>query len=349
MGDVPDDTSEPSPLQEVNTLPQDPSMSQVNPVQETPGVQTDAPKITPSSPHPPGSAASVSAPASVADSIETVTPSLGGTPHTQVNVVSRESEARPSTADKPHQFYPNLAVKRHGNIDNDNDSLVSRSTANRTNFSMGGTRRPPSRSHIPSIMPAYSFYHPLRPPAVSNASGQEQIPEPKPPEEISNIQPDSISNAEEISSVHGKPSKEPLLPKPATVKQEARALHPVVEIASNRTSRNSAQLLGAAAPVLPAATSSAKANPHSKEKSRNWEHFPGKTKYHLSGRVQFGTQYLANIGTATLILIPTGLYFAFTYFLIDCFNKLVDGIYGQNIPLHYLLHSHISFFYVYHL
>lgn len=128
---------------------------------------------------------------------------------------------------------------------------------------------------------------------------------------------------DEISSVHGKPSTEPLLPKQVAVKQQVPiVLHPVIEAASARTSMYSAHLLGAStAPVVPSASvAQEKKNgvshvPEQKtnKDTRNWEHFPGRTRYHLNGRVQFGTQYFANIGTATLILIPTALYFAFTY------------------------------------
>jgi len=136
-----------------------------------------------------------------------------------------------------------------------------------------------------------------------------------------------LGQGDEISSVHGKPSTEPLLPKQVvSVKQEAlppRVLHPVVEAASTRTSMYSTHLLGTnAAPVIPPATIPQEKNGAShvpgqkiNKETRNWEHFPGKTKYHLNGRVQFGTQYFANIGTATLILIPSALYFAFTYVL----------------------------------
>ena len=132
---------------------------------------------------------------------------------------------------------------------------------------------------------------------------------------------------DEISSVHGKPSTELLLPKQVAMKQEvSKVLQPVMETASNRTSMYSTHLLGttaAAAAVPPVANSQEKNGiSHSqvqtaKQQTRNWEHFPGKTKYHLNGRVQFGTQYFANIGTTTLILVPTALYFAFTYVSLE--------------------------------
>ena len=274
------------------------------------------------SPHPPGSSASVAA--SIADSVETATPTLGTSAQTQVNVVNRGFT--PADKPNPHQFYANLPAKRHGNTDADNESMISRSTAQRTNISssnVGGHRRPPSRSHVPAIMPAYSFYHPLRPPAVASASGQEQIAQtPKAMDDQPPVVPgETPSVNDEISSVHGKPSTEALLPKPPAppLRTEFRPLHPVAETASNRTSMHSTQLLGANAPVVPPAPT-----PQPKQKpevpklakhTRNWEHFPGKTRYHLGGRVQFGTQYWANIGTAALILIPTSLYFAFTYVL----------------------------------
>ena len=295
------------------------------------GRQDPIPSTIPSSPQPPGSSAS--APGSFADSVETMTPTLGGSGQTQVNFVNRGLPPRPSTADKPgssHQFYPpNLAARRHAaTADNDNDSLVSRSTAQRTTFSVGGTgRRPPSRSHIPAIMPAYSFYHPLRPPAVANASAAQQIPETEPldePERRPNKSPAASSMQTDegpSNSMHGKPSIEPLLPVPAVVKHGniARVLHPVIETASTRTSMLNTQILGnktpTAARLSPIAMMQEKKNGNSlsTDKTRNWQHFPGKTHYHLGGRVQFGTQYFANIGTITLLLIPTGLYFAFTY------------------------------------
>jgi hypothetical protein len=285
-----------------------------------------APSTIPS-PQPPGSSASASAPgSSVADSVDTVTPTLGGSAQTQVNVVNRGLPPRPTTADRSsssQQFYASLSARRHAaTADNDNDSLVSRSTAQRTTFSVGGTaRRPPSRSHIPAIMPAYSFYHPLRPPAVANASAAQQIPETKPLDETPEVRPDiSPAVSSEGPSMHGKPSTEPLLPKPAAFRQDnSRVLHPVIEIASTRTSMlNSSQMLGNKTPTtarLPpiAILQEKNANSQSMDKTRNWQHFPGKTHYHLGGRVQFGTQYFANVGTITLLLIPTGLYFAFPY------------------------------------
>ena len=295
------------------------------------GRQAATPSTTPPSPQPPGSSASV--PASVADSIETVTPTLGGSAQTQVNVVNRGLPPRPSTGDKPgssHQFYPpNLAARRHAaTADNDNDSLISRSTAQRTTFSVGGTgRRPPSRSHIPAIMPAYSFYHPLRPPAVANASAAQQIPETNPldePERRPNESPATSSMQTDegpSNSMHGKPSIEPLLPMPAVVKQDnsTRVLQPVIETASTRTSMLNTQILGnrtptpARLPPIAIVQEKTSGNSQSIDKTRNWQHFPGGTHYHLGGRVQFGTQYFANIVTITLLLIPTGLYFAFPY------------------------------------
>src|ERR1700737_134460 len=114
-----------------------------------------------------------SAPGSIAgESVASATPTLGGTSQTQItNVVApRGFTPRPSTSDKPHshELYANIPTKPPTTKDTDNESQVSRSTAQRTNFSstLGGTRRPPSRSHVPAIMPAYSFYHPLRPQAV---------------------------------------------------------------------------------------------------------------------------------------------------------------------------------------
>lgn len=308
--DVPPPPSPPSP--ETDPVAEDTPTSDEKTAAEPRPETTASTTIT--SPHPPGSSASGLE--SIADSIETVTPTLGGSTQTQVNVVNRGFTPRPSTADKPntHQFYANLPLKRHGATDIDNESLMTRSTAQRTNVTVGGSRRTPSRSHIPAIMPAYSFYHPLKPPAVANASGQQQIPQTKQDEESGvrpGTSPTTSQQTDEVSSMRGKPSTEPLLPKPAVVKTEPRVLHPVSEIASNRTSMHSSQLLGANAPVLlPPTTLHEKNGP---PKTRNYQHFPGNTKYHLHGRVQFGTQYLANIATVTLILIPTGLYFTFTY------------------------------------
>lgn len=322
MADEPEGNDNPPPStsqSEPDPLPPDSSASDQKPFSESSFAPVDTATTAPS-PVPPGSSASVRE--SVADSIETATPTLGGSNQTQVNVVNRGFTPRPSTGDKPnsHQFYANLPTKRYGTTDVDNESLVSRSTAQRTNFSsmtMGGSRRPPSRSHIPAIMPAYSFYHPLRPPAVANASGQQQIPQTETKEEETEARPTTSPQTEEVSSVHGKPSTEPLLPRPAVIKQETRQLHPVMEAASTRTSMLSSHLLGTSAPVIaPFATPMPQENndiPRVSSKTRNWQHFPGKTKYHLNGRLQFGTQYLANIVTATLILIPTGLYFGFTY------------------------------------
>jgi hypothetical protein len=239
-----------------------------------------------------------SAVGSIADSISTATPTLGGSNQTQVNVLNREFPMRPSTAERPHPFYPGFPPTRK-QTDNDNDSFISRSTAARTNFSTSMGRRPPSRSHIPAIMPAYSFVHPLPPPAVASASAQQQIapakedPVPRP----------LTSPQDEITSVHGKPSTERLIPSP-TIKQENNQLYPVAE-SSNPSAENV---------HVPPPTTVQPVNQTNQPRTRNWQHFPGKTKYHLNGRVQFGTQYLANFATATLILIPTGLYFAFTYF-----------------------------------
>jgi hypothetical protein len=353
MAEIPDD-KHPPPLSETD---QEPPISDQEAAPDALPL-TDTPMSIPS-PNPPGSSAS--GPGSIAESVETVTPTLGGSVQTQVNVVNRGFTPRPSTADKPnsHQFYANLPVKRHGATDIDNESLISRSTAQRTNFSstMGGSRRPPSRSHIPAIMPAYSFYHPLRPPAVANASGQQQIPQTKPIEELearpTTSSPTTSQQADEISSVHGKPSKEPLLPKPAAVRQEPRALHPVFETASNRTSMRSTKLLGTNTPVAPPVafqpSQEKKEVPQPPKQTRNWQHFPGQTRYHLHGRIQFGTQYWANIGTAVLIFIPTGLYFAFTYFLPQnsvLINMIVVAICGPSTPQRYLLHSPTSHYYV---
>lgn len=309
--------------------------------QETPAtdstVSAELPQAPPSanasadSHPPPGSSASI--PESAASSVVTATPTLGGSTHTQVNVVNREFTPRPSTSDRPHhQFFANIPQKRLGtaNSENDNESTVSRSTVHRTNMSAtGGGRRPPSRSHVPAIMPAYSFYHPLRPPAIANASGQQEIPQTaKSIEEqikaIENqakaneeLRPTTSQRSEEFSSVHGKPSTEPLIPPPAILKPGATPLHPVVEgsSASNRTSMHSAQLLRTTPPAQNPPTQSKNGVAHATTTkiTRNWQHFPGKTHYHLGGRVQFGTQYLANVVTAVLILIPVGLYFAFTY------------------------------------
>lgn len=309
-----------------------------------------------SNPRPPGSSASV--PESVT-SVVTATPTLGGSTQTQVNVVNREFTPRPSTSDKSqHQFYANIPPKRPGTTENDNESIVSRSTAHRTNMSSTGGRRPPSRSHIPAIMPAYSFYHPLRPPAVANASGQQEIPQTtktmedeqlklpenqaKPSDEL---RPATSQRSLEFSSVHGKPSTEPLLPPPAAVKPGINQLHPVVEgsSASNRTSMLSAQLLRTTPPAQNPSEPAKNGVKHitTKATTRNWQHFPGKTRYHLGGRVQFGTQYLANIGTGVLILIPVGLYFTFTYiFLFPLVDVLVVDISGQNFPPAYPYHSH---------
>ena len=328
--------------------PQDPSESEQSPLDDSPASQNDA-STTITVPHPPGSSASLQE--SIADSVETATPTLGGSTTTQVNVVNRGFTPRPSTSsDKPntqHQFYANLPTAKTHRGD-DNESLVSRSTAQRTNFSSsqvgGGHRRPPSRSHVPAIMPAYSFYHPLRPPAIAQASGQQQMPQT---EEIVIPQKEILGQGDEISSVHGKPSTEPLLPKQVVlVKPEVppRVLHPVVEAASNRTSMYSTHLLGTnAAPGIPRTSVSHQKNngvlhvPVEKmnQETRNWQHFPGKTKYHLNGRVQFGTQYFANIGTAALIIIPSALYFAFTYLLLQIpSNQTGAVICGQNILLH---------------
>jgi len=269
-----------------------------------------------STPQPPGSSASLQesiVPDSVADSIETATPSLGGSNQTQVNVVSRGFTPRPSTTDKPnHQFYANLPMKRP--TDNDNESLISRSTAARTNFSSTmGPRRPPSRSHVPAIMPAYSFYHPLKPPAVASAAGEQQLAHAT--AEASSEMPTMTNQPEEVSSVHGKPSTEPLLPKPASLKQVS-PLNPVAETTSNRTSMLSAHLMRPPATEGTPPETHHEKNGNKSSRTRNWQHFPGKTNYYLGGRVQFGSQYLAPLGILTLILIPTGLYFAFTYFLL---------------------------------
>jgi len=325
--------------------PQDPSESE----QSSPDENNDA-SATISIPPPPGSSASLQD--SVAESTDTATPTLGGSTTTQVNVVNRGFTPRPSTSsDKPntqHQFYANIPTAKTHRGD-DNESLVSRSTAQRTNFSSsqvgGGHRRPPSRSHVPAIMPAYSFYHPLRPPAIAQASGQQQMPQT---EEIVIPQKEVPGQGDEISSVHGKPSTEPLLPKKvALVKQEVppRVLHPVVETASNRTSMYSTHLLRTStAPGIPPASVPQQKNngvlhvpvQNMNQETRNWQHFPGKTKYHLNGRVQFGTQYFANIGTGALIVIPSALYFAFTYLLLQIpANQIVVGICGPNILLHY--------------
>jgi len=285
---------------------------------------------------PPGSSPSVAD--SATDSITTqTTTTVGGPNQTQVNVINRETtvSSRPSTADNK-QFYPNIIpLKKHQQLQQlqqqqqqqeteDDDSEASRSTAQRTNMSSTiGHRRPPSRSHVPAIMPSYSFYHPLRPPAVVNAAAQQQIPQPEisATSEAQNRLAQSSSAGEEIPSVHGKPSTEPLLPATAPAKDVHR-LYPLVETASTRTNRGSTQLLANAAPATSAPVSHTVPHPRvqepvmpSQQKTRNWEHFPGKTKYHLGGRVQFGRQYWANVGTLTLILIPTGLYFGFTYLL----------------------------------
>jgi len=264
---------------------------------------------------PPGS--SNSAPDSVSDSIITQTTTVGGTGQTQVNVVNREFTSRPSTSDKPSSFYPQLPAKKAA-VDDDEDSEVSHSTANRTNVSSAmGHRRPPSRSHVAAIMPSYSFYHPLRPPAVTKAEGQQQIPQPEAKREsTSPIRSRPASS--DVSSVQGKPSTEPLLPRPVVTKEPIRPLHPVIEAASRTTSMLSTQLLANAPPSQPSPKEPpSPPNGHipkvSLKKSRNWEHFPGKTRFHLGGRVQTGKQYWASIGTTTLILIPTGLYYAFPY------------------------------------
>lgn len=325
MADEPEDDTIPQPEPpsppQAATSPEDASAADtlsvdLNAGDEDSVVRGDFRNRVPS-PHPPGSSASVAA--SIADSVETATPTLGGSNQTQVNVVTRGFT--PPDRPNPHPFYANLAMKRHGTTDADNESMVSRSTAQRTNFSssnVGGHRRPPSRSHVPAIMPAYSFYHPLRPPAVTSDPGQEEIvqAEKTSGEQSPAVRGETPSTNDDVSSVHGKPSTEALLPKPSGghVKDEPRRLHTVAEIASNRTSMYSTQLLGAAAPIVhPTASPQPNAEVQKPPQTRNWEHFPGKTKYHLGGRVQFGTQYWANIGTATLVLIPTGLYFAFTY------------------------------------
>jgi palmitoyltransferase ZDHHC9/14/18 len=323
------ETPENLPTTDTDSSPQNPSSSGPTPIQE-PQPQTTPPSI--SSTQPPGSSASVPESIALSGTNETATPSLGGSSHTQVNVVNRQFTPRPSTADKPnaHQFYANLPIKRPGTTETDNDSQISRSTAQRTNFSstVGGVRRPRSRSHVSAIMPAYSFYHPLKPPAVASASAQQQLSQEAkamgdqilPAEELrvrdQEIRRTTSMQTEDFSSVHGKPSTEPLLPGPAVLKQGIRPLNPVIENASNRASRQSTQLQVNTGPALPSPSSQSRNGVlPSNKATRNWEHFPGKTKYHLGGRVQFGTQYWANIGTGLLILLPSGLYFAFTYHL----------------------------------
>jgi hypothetical protein len=207
-------------------------------------------------------------------------------------------------------------------------------------------------------MPAYSFYHPLRPPAVANASAAQQIPETKPLEETPEVRPDvSPAVSSEGPSMHGKPSTEPLLPKPVAFRQDnSRVLHPVIEIASTRTSMlNSTQMLGNKTPTtarLPpiAILQEKNVNSQAMDKSRNWQHFPGKTHYHLGGRVQFGTQYFANVGTIILLLIPTGLYFAFPYPFpcVDLIDVVVADTFGPNSHLPCPLHLPTSSYYVLH-
>jgi hypothetical protein len=323
MAESPEDI----PITDNNPPPQGPSMSNLTAIPE-PQSQTAPSSI--SSIKPPGSSTSAAESIATSGATETATPSLGGSSQTQVNVLNRQFTPRPSTADKPnaHQFYANLPAKRPGTMETDNDSLVSRSTAQRTNFSstVGGVRRPRSRSHVSAIMPAYSFYHPLKPPAVASASAQQQLSQDSkstedqimPADELKvdhDIRRTTSLQTEDFSSVHGKPSTEPLLPGAAMLKQE-RTLHPVIETASNRVSGHSAQFQGNLGPSLPSPLSHATNGiTQSDKNTRNWQHFPGKTKYHLGGRVQFGTQYWANIGTGFLILLPSGLYFAFTYHL----------------------------------
>lgn len=304
---------------EADLQPQD-EIPAPEPEPETVVVQVDPLDV----PRPESAATSVAA-----ESVTSAAPTLGGSSQTQItNVVSRGFTPRPSTADKAsnHQFFANIPTNRPTTANTDNESNISRSTAQRTNFSVGGTRRPPSRSHVSAIMPAYSFYHPLRPPAVANASGQRQMAQTKP---VEDIRPMTASPTDtrpmtsmqvDNNSVHGKPSTEPLLPRPVVVKQ-APPLHPVVESTSNGASRsNSIQMLSTSATTVPRQTPLPAPNINqSTKKTRNWQHFPGKTKYHLGGRVQFGTQYWANIGTGILVLIPTGLYFAFTYISLDLY------------------------------
>jgi hypothetical protein len=263
---------------------------------------------------PPGSSAS--APDSVADSIVTHTTTVGGTGQTQVNVVNREFTSRPSTSDKSPTFYPQLPAKKT-QADDDEDSEMSESTADRTHISSAmGHRRPPSRSHVPAIMPSYSFYHPLRPPAVVKAEGQRQIPQPESKQETDGSSK-SRPASDEVASVQGKPSTEPLLPRGIVAKGSVRPLNPVMEVASRTTSMLSTQLLAIAPAVQSSPTSSPPQNgdiPKKRTKrTRNWEHFPGKTRYHLGGRIQSSNQYLASIFIATLIIIPIALYFVFTY------------------------------------
>ena len=173
---------------------------------------------------------------------------------------------------------------------------------------------------------------------MTNASGQQQIPQEKTTDQQSQIQKDGSVHTDDFSSVYGKASKDPLLPKAASPKQDTTPLNPVVEITSTRTSMLHAEPQKHTIPVKSGVDATKNgttlANHEAKKKTRNWEHFPGKTRYYLGGRVQFGRQYWASIGTAVLIFIPTGLYFAFTLSLPpDLINLTGDAIYGQNIHL----------------
>ena len=353
------ETSNDTPTADVETIPQASLAADSNIPSTMPRPPPSAGASLAPSPPPPGSSASV--PESVSSSVVTATPTLGGSTQTQVNVVNREFTPRPSTSDKSqHQFYANIPTKRQGTgtTENDNESIISRSTAQRTNMSATGGRRPPSRSHVPAIMPAYSFYHPLRPPAVANASGQQEIAQTAKSIEdqlksaenqakaTEELRPTTSQRSEEFSSVHGKPSTEPLIPPPTTVKSEINQLHPVAEASStsNRTSMHSAHLLRTTPPAQNPPAQPKNGVNHtttSTATTRNWQHFPGKTHYHLGGRVQFGTQYLPNIGTGVLILIPAGLYFAFTYLLSQwCIDLPVADISGQNLRLASRFRSH---------
>src|SRR5579862_3243505 len=215
--------------------PQDPPRTPAESITPRPSLPSLAPRsITTPEPRPPPPidalglippGSSASAPDSLADSIVTQTTTVGGSGQTQVNVVNREYSPRPSTSDKQPTFLPQIQGKKviaaddDDGDDDDDESEVSRSTANRTNISSTvGHRRPPSRSHVAAIMPSYSFYHPLRPPAVVKAEGQQQIPQTDMRQEA-HSPPKSISPSEEVASVHDKPSTEALLPRPTTSKE----------------------------------------------------------------------------------------------------------------------------------
>src|SRR5579859_2471391 len=107
------ETSSDSPTAEVEATPQTTLATDSNVLSTTPHSPPSAGASLASNPPPPGSSASVAE--SVNSSVVTATPTLGGSTHTQVNVVNREFTPRPSTSDKSqHQFYANIPAKRQG-------------------------------------------------------------------------------------------------------------------------------------------------------------------------------------------------------------------------------------------